>query len=410
MKDAMPRRRVVITGLGVICSLGHDCKQFWSLLSRGVPAFAPIESVDRTRLRFQNAAEVRSYRVEDFFDGDRSKLLDRFTQFGLIAAREAIQSAGIEWSLRLRERTGVVTGSALGGQGTQDDAFAEMYLQGRTRVHPLSIPRIMANALTSHITMQYGITGPAFAVSTACSSANHAIGHAFWMIRGGVIDAAVAGGSEAPFSFGNLKAWEAMRVISPDTCRPFSKYRDGIILGEGGAMLLMENRDLAVSRGAVILGEVVGFGMSADAYHITQPKPEGAAQAMKTALDDAGLQPEMISYINAHGTGTQANDSSEVAAIRLAFGKHAEELAVSSTKSMHGHTLGAAGALEAVATVLSLRNHVLPPTANFIEPDPECDVDAIPNLPREAQCEYALSNSFGFGGLNAVLAFRNSPL
>jgi nodulation protein E len=404
----MPKYRVMITGIGVISSLGCDCNQFWDMLSRGIPGIAPLESVDRSRLRFQNAAEVRGYRTEDYFSSELARLLDRFTQFGLIAAKEAIQSAHIEWSARLRERTGVVTGSALGGQGVQDEAFAELYLHGHTRVHPLSIPRIMSNAAASHITMQYGITGPAFTISTACSSANHAIGQAFWMIREGMIDAALTGGSEAPFSFGNLKAWEAMRVVSPDTCRPFSKQRNGIILGEGGAMLVLERRDLALSRGATIYGEIAGFGMSSDAHHITQPKPEGAAQAMKIALEDGGLSPEMIGYINAHGTGTQANDSCESGAIRLVFGKHAEKLAVSSTKSMHGHALGAAGALEAVATVLSLRNNLLPPTANFLEPDPECDLDVIPNSPREAHCEYALSNSFGFGGLNAVLAFRNS--
>jgi nodulation protein E len=402
----MANKRVVITGLGVISSLGHNSAQFWEMLSQGTAAIGPIENVDRTQLRFQNGAEVRGYRTERYFDGDRARLLDRFTQFGLIAAQEAIQSAQIEWSSRLRERMAVVTGTALGGQGMQDEAFAELYLRGRTRVNPLSIPRIMANAAASHISMQYGITGPAFTLSTACSSANHAIGQAFWMIRGGMIDAALAGGSEAPFSLGNLKAWEAMRVVSQDTCRPFSKSRNGIILGEGGAMLVLESRDLAVARGAFIYGEIVGFGMSSDAYHVTQPKPEGAAQAMKMALMDAELRPEMIGYINAHGTGTQANDSSEVAGIKAAFGTHARNLAVSSTKSMHGHALGAAGALEAVATVLTLRQGILPPTANFIEQDPQCDLDVIPNMPRKASCEYALSNSFGFGGLNAVLAFR----
>jgi nodulation protein E len=404
----MPRRRVVITGIGAISALGRDCLQFWNMLSRGVPGFGPIESVDRTRLRFQNAAEIRGYKTEDYFDGERARLLDKFTQLGLIAAQEAVQSAGINWSSRLCERTGVVTGSALGGQGMEDEAFAELYLRGRTRVHPLTIPRIMANALASHISMQYGITGPVYTVSTACSSANHAIGQAFWMIRAGLIDAALTGGSEAPFSFGNLKAWEAMRVISPETCRPFSKFRDGIILGEGGAMLVLECRDLALARGAHIYGEITGFGMSSDAYHITQPKPDGAAQAMKSALEDAGLKPDAVGYINAHGTGTPANDSSEAAAIRLVFGEHTEKMAVSSTKSMHGHALGAAGALEAVATVLSLRNDILPPTVNFVERDPECDLDAIPNVPRKACCEYALSNSFGFGGLNAVLAFCKS--
>jgi nodulation protein E len=402
----MPRRRVVITGTGVISALGRNSDQFWSRLSRGATGFGPIESVDRTALRFHNGAEIRGYRTGDYFDGERARLLDKFTQFGLIAADEAVRSAGMEWSSRLRARTGVVTGSALGGQGMEDEAFAELYLRGRTRVHPLMIPRIMANALASHISMQYGTTGPAYTVSTACSSANHAIGQAFWMIREGLIDAALAGGSEAPFSFGNLKAWEAMRVVSSGTCRPFSRFRDGIILGEAGAMLVLESNDLALARGAVIRGEIVGFGMSADAWHITQPKPEGAAQAMRLALDDAGLEPERVGYINAHGTGTLANDSSEAAAIRLVFGALTEKLPVSSTKSMHGHALGAAGALEAVATVLSLHNDILPPTANFIESDPECAVDAIPNLPRKARCEYALSNSFGFGGLNAVLVFR----
>jgi nodulation protein E len=404
----MAKRRVMVTGLGVISSLGCNSTQFWEMLSQGIPAITPIETVDRTQLKFQHGAEVRNYQTGEYFDVDRARLLDRFTQFGLIAAREAVQSAQIEWSPRLRERTGIVTGSALGGQGMQDEAFAELYLRGRARVHPLSIPRIMPNAVASHISMQYGITGPAFTLSTACSSANHAIGLAFWMIREGLIDAALAGGSEAPFSLGNLKAWEAMRVVSPDTCRPFSRFRNGIILGEGGAMLLLECRDLAVARGACIHGEIVGFGMSSDAYHITEPKPEGAAQAIRMALIDAGLQPEAIGYINAHGTGTLANDPTETTAIRLTFGGHAKKLAVSSTKSMHGHALGAAGALEAVATVMSLRHGILPPTANFIERDPECDLDVVPNAARKASCEYALSNSFGFGGLNAVLVFRNS--
>lgn len=404
----MQKRRVVITGTGVISALGRNSAQFWSLVSRGISGFGPIESVDRTKLRFQNGAEIRGYRTEDYFDGERVRLLDRFTQYGLIAADEAIRSAGLDWSSGIRERTGIVTGSALGGQGMEDDAFAELYLHGRNRVHPLMIPRVMANALASHISIQYGITGPAYTVSTACSSANHAIGQAFHLIREGLIDTALAGGSEAPFSFGNLKAWEAMRVVSPETCRPFSKFRDGMILGEAGAMLVLEFRDVAMARGAPIYGEIVGFGMSSDAWHITQPKPEGAAQAMRAALEDAGLRPEIVGYINAHGTGTQANDSSEAAAIKLAFGSHAERLSISSTKSMHGHALGAAGALEAVATVLSLHHGILPPTANFIDSDPDCDLDVIPNQPRKAQCEYALSNSFGFGGLNAVLVFRKS--
>jgi nodulation protein E len=254
--------------------------------------------------------------------------------------------------------------------------------------------------------MEFGLTGPGFTFSTACSSAGHAIGHAFWMVRGGAADLAIAGGSEAPFSFGLLKAWEAMRVVSPDTCRPFSRDRRGMILGEGAAMFILEPLEAARARGARIHAEIVGFGMSSDAAHITQPSAEGAMRAMRAALQDAGMAPEQVGYINAHGTGTVANDAAETAAIRAVFGAHADRLAVSSTKSMHGHALGAAAALECLAAVLALRDGVLPPTANFNEPDPACDLDVIPNHARAAQVECALSNSFAFGGLNAVLALR----
>jgi nodulation protein E len=275
-------------------------------------------------------------------------------------------------------------------------------------VNPFTIPRTMENAAASRISLETGIVGPTYTISTACSSSNHAIGQAFWMVRSGAVRLAIAGGSEAVFSLGFLKAWEAMRVVSPDTCRPFSKDRRGLILGEGGAMLVLETLESAEQRGARIYGEVVGFGMGSDAFHITQPSPEGAARAMRAALSDGGLKPEDIGYINAHGTATQANDATETAAIRKVFGAHAERLSVSSTKSMHGHALGAAGALEAVATVLALHHGILPPTANYNEPDPACDLDVIPNQAREAQVEYALSNSFAFGGLNAVLAFRQA--
>jgi nodulation protein E len=402
----MPRHRVVITGLGVISALGRNSTEFWSSLSRGASGIGPLEVVDRSQLRFSNAAEVRGYRDEDYFGVDQITIYDRFTQFGMIAAREAIQMSGIEWTPELRERTAIVTGTAVGGQTTEDAAFADLYLRKKTRFNPFNIARVMANAPASHISMTYGITGPAFTYSTACSSANHAIGQAYWMVREGLADAAVAGGSEAPLSLGNLKAWEAMRVVSPDTCRPFSKNRNGIIIGEGAGMLVLECRERALARGAPVYGEIVGFGMSSDAHHITQPSADGAGRAMKAALADALLQPEAIGYINAHGTATPANDSMETAAIRAVFGRHADAFAVSSTKSMHGHALGAAGAIEAVAVLLGLRNGILPPTANYTEPDPTCDLDVIPNQPRQVSCEYALSNSFAFGGLNAVVAFR----
>ncbi len=401
----MPRR-VAVTGLGVISAIGHNAREFWQALQSGYPGIAPLESVDRTLLRFSNGAEVRNYEPAQYFDEKELSLLDRFAQFGVIAAREAIAAAGIQWTTELRESTAIVTGSCVGGLSTEDEGFVNLYRNNIPRVNPFTIPRIMENAAASRISLETGVVGPTYTVSTACSSSNHAIGQAFWMVRSGAVEMAITGGSEAVFSLGFLKAWEAMRVVSPDTCRPFSKDRRGLILGEGASMLVLEPLDAARARGAAILGEIVGFGMSSDAFHVTQPSPDGAARAMRAALSDAGLEPAQIGYINAHGTATIANDAAETTAIRKVFGEHAERLAVSSTKSMHGHTLGAAGAIEAAATLLALRNGILPPTANFTEADPACDLDVIPNIARPAQVEFALSSSFAFGGLNAVLTFR----
>jgi nodulation protein E len=399
-------RRVAVTGLGVISALGHNATEFWQALEAGCSGIAPLEAVDRTLLRFPNGAEVRNYAPGQYFDEKELGLLDRFAQFGVIAAREALATAGVTWTPRLRESTAIITGSCVGGQTTEDEGFVNLYRNNIPRVNPLSIPRSMQNAAASRISLETGVVGPTYTISTACSSSNHAIGQAFWMVRSGAVEMAITGGSEAVFSLGFLKAWEAMRVVSPDTCRPFSKDRRGLILGEGAAMLVLEPLDAARGRGASILGEIIGFGMSSDAFHITQPSPDGAARAMRAGLSDAGLEPTEIDYINAHGTATLANDAAETAAIRKVFGSHADRLPVSSTKSMHGHTLGAAGAIEAAATLLALRNGILPPTANFTEPDPACDLDVVPNIARPAAIEFALSNSFAFGGLNAVLAFR----
>jgi nodulation protein E len=400
-------RRVVITGAGAICALGRNATKFAEALRQGCCGIGPIESANVSELRFRNGAEVKGYGHTPYFDDRHADFLDRFAQFALIAAREAVADAGIVWTAGLRENTAIVTGSCLGGKSTEDAGYLEVYKLGRPRVNPLTIPKSMANAGASHISMEFGITGPSFTFSTACSSGGHAIGHAYWMVRSGAAELAVTGGSEAPFSFGVLKAWEAMRVIAPDTCRPFSLDRRGMILGEGAAMLVLEPLETARARGARIHGEIAGFGMSADARHITQPSEEGAGRAMRATLRDAGLRAEQIGYINAHGTGTPANDVAETAAIRAVFGAHADRLAVSSTKSMHGHALGAAGALECLATAMALRDGFLPPTANFTQPDPQCDLDVVPNQARVAQVEYALSNSFAFGGLNAVLALRS---
>ena len=399
-------RRVVITGIGVVSALGKNAREFWEALVKGESGIGPIRQLDVSSLKFKNGAEARNWAPEEHFEAKQLDFVDRFAQFALVAAREAVRDSGIEWTQKLRERTGIVTGSCVGGKSTEDTGYQELYLNKRQRISPLTIMRSMGNAGASHISIEMGITGPAFTLSTACSSANHAIGQAFRMVRSGDVEMALAGGSEAPFSLGNLKAWEAMRVVAPDTCRPFSVDRLGMMLGEGGAILVLEPREAAIARGARIYGELVGFGMSSDAHHLTQASVEGPARAMAAALQDADLKAEQIGYINAHGTATQVNDPAEVAAIRLSLGRHAERVAVSSTKSMHGHALGAAGAIEAIATVLALKNCTLPPTANFTRIDPRCDLDVIPNTARHADVEYALSNSFAFGGLNAVLAFR----
>ncbi|MCC7497249.1 MAG: beta-ketoacyl-[acyl-carrier-protein] synthase family protein [Bryobacterales bacterium] len=402
----MAVRRVVVTGIGAICAQGKTAAEFWQALQDGRSGIHPIETVDVSGFKFRNGAEVPNFQPTEYFDEKTASLLDRFAQFSLIAAREAVADSRIEWTPELREAATIVTGSCVGGQLAQDTGYADLFLEKRCRVSPLTIPKTMANAGASHISLEYGITGPAFTFSTACSSANHAIGHALWMVRNGQAEVAITGGSEAPFGTGFLRAWEAMRVVAPDTCRPFSKERRGMIIGEGAAMLVLEPLEAARARGARIYGEIVGFGMTSDAHHITQPSVDGPARAMRLALRDAQMAPEEVGYINAHGTGTAANDPTESAAIRAVFGDLADHIAVSSTKSMHGHALGAAGALEAVATVLALQSGIIPPTANFIELDPQCPIDVVANQARRAEVSAALSNSFAFGGLNAVIAFR----
>src|SRR6266571_4822517 len=402
----MSARRVAVTGLGVICALGNNTAETWNAVWEGRSGIAPIHSIDLSKLRFRNGAQVCRYDPSKHFEANRAQLLDPFSQFAIIAAREALRDSGITLTPALREQAAIVTGSGMGGQSTQDAGFAKLYQRDPGRVDPLIIPRAMANAGASQISMEFGITGPAYAISTACCSSNHAIGQAFWMVRDGIAELAIAGGSEAPFSFGPLKAWEAMRVVAPDTCRPFSRDRRGLILGEGAAMLVLEPLDSALRRGAKLYAEFAGFGMSADAYHLTQPKMGGPAQAMRSALEDGRIQPQEVGYINAHGTGTPSNDCVEAQAIRASFGPHSPKIWVSSTKSMHGHALGAAGAIEAIATVLALQKGVIPPTANFTELDPQCEINVVANESLPAQVECALSNSFAFGGLNAVLAFR----
>lgn len=395
-------RRVAITGIGVVSALGPGREAFFEALNAGRCGIGPIQSVDTTGMKFTNGAEVRDFEPLNWFDPKAALQLDRSVLFAGAAAAEAMADALLTVD---SARTAVVTGCSIGGKTSEDATYRQFYAEGRTRFDPLTIPRIMTNASASWISMRYGITGPAYTVSTACASASHAIGQAFWLVRSGVVDAAIAGGTEAPFAPGLLRAWEGMRVVAPDTCRPFSLDRRGLILAEGAALFVLETFESARARGARIWGEICGFGMSADAHHITMPSSAGAAQAMRAALADASLAPEQIGYINAHGTGTVANDVTETTAIREVFETPPP---VSSTKSLHGHALGAAGALEAAATLHALHSGVLPPTANYTERDPACDLDVVPNVARRAEVEAALSNSFAFGGLNAVLAFRRA--
>ncbi|MEP7352747.1 MAG: beta-ketoacyl-[acyl-carrier-protein] synthase family protein, partial [Acidobacteriota bacterium] len=386
-------RRVAVTGIGVVSAFGNAFSDLWAGLAVGQSAIRPISCLPAGSVRFPNAAEAIHFQTAEYFDDKEASLLDRFTQMAAVAAREAVQTSGISFPPELLEQTAIILGSSGGGKNTEDVGFHSLYARGEPRVSPFTIPRCMPNAAASRVSFEFGITGPVYTVSTACSSANHAIGQAFAMVRSGQVELALTGGSEAPFSLGFMKAWEAMRVVSPDTCRPFSRDRKGLILGEGAAVLVLEPLERAQARGAAILGEIVGFGMTSDAHHITQPSALGAARAMRQAILDAGIDPSQIGYINAHGTGTTINDATETEAIKAVFGNHAQQLLISSTKSMHGHALGAAGALEAAATLGALRNKLLPPTANYTEPDPACDLNVIPNQPVRAEIEWALSNS-----------------
>jgi nodulation protein E len=389
----------------VVSALGFDRHGFWNGLIEGRSGIQPIETADMENITYKNGAEVKGFEPKEHL-AKEDLILDLNAQFGLLAAREAVADAGLEFTDELRLRGCVATGCAVAGKNTEDQEYYKLYALKKKRGHPLMVPRCMGNSGASRISLEFGLQGPVFNLSTACSSSNHAIGQAYWLMRSGVSDVAIVGGHEALFTHGHLRAWDAMRVVSPDTCRPFSKDRLGMVLGEGAGMMVFETLENAQARGADIYAEVVGFGMTADAHHLTMPSVDGPARAIDAALDNGSVGAAEVTYVNAHGTGTPANDPNETKALRQVLGSHADQIAVSSTKSSHGHALGAAGALEGVATVMAVKHGVLPPTINFTEPDPECDLDYVPNEARERQIDVALSNSFAFGGLNAVLAFR----
>ena len=403
-------RRVAITGMGAISPLGVGAEALWQGLREGRSAIGPLRHADTERLRVKVAAQVPdSFDPASNIDERTLPMLDRTSEFALHAAREAVAQSGLDFRLgQLGLRTAVIVGTGVGGETTQDEQSRRLYGENAARAHPLTIVRLMTNASASQISIAWGLRGPTFAVASACASANHAIIQAAQMIRWGLADAAITGGTEACLTYGALRAWEAMRVLADDTCRPFSANRRGLVLGEGAGIFVLELMEHAQARGATILAELAGSGMTADATDIVMPSADGAAAAMRQALDDAGLAPQDVDYVNAHGTGTQANDVTETRAIRLAFGAHADRLAVSSTKSMHGHALGASGALELVAVIGALRDSVVPPAANLDQVDPACDLDYVPNVGRSMPVRAALSNSFAFGGLNAVLALKRA--
>ena len=399
-------RRVVITGAGTVNPLAMDVAGTYAAFAAGRCAIGPLLIRDVDRLSIKIAAQVHDWQPEQHFERQRLPLLDRFAQFALVAARQAVAQSGLRFEGALADTTGVVLGTAGGGLTTTDDNYRSVYAEGKSRVHPFVVPKLMSSAAPSHVSMEFNLRGPSFALSSACASSNHAMGLAFQMVRSGLADVMLTGGAEAMLCLGGIKAWEGLRVMSPDACRPFSLTRNGMVQGEGAAVFVFEDFDHARARGAVILAEVAGFGMTSDASDIVMPSTEGAARAMAIALKDAGLAPEQIGYINAHGTGTAANDRSETAAIRTVFGAQADRLMVSSTKSMHGHLIGGTGAVELLACLMALQTDVIAPTMGFETPDPDCNLDVVPNQARAVRVEAVLSNAFAFGGLNAVLALR----
>ena len=401
-------RRVVITGAGTINPLGADVPTTLEAMREGRCGIGPLDIRDVDRLQIKVGAQVHDYDEAAHFNRQQIALYDRFTQFALLSARQALAQAGLSFHGPLADRSGVILGTSGGGLNTQDENFRVVYEDGKNRVHPFIVPKLMNNAAVSQVAMEFNLRGPSFTVSTACASSNHAMGQAFNMVRSGMADVMVTGGSEAMLCFGGIKAWEGLRVMSRDVCRPFSANRNGMIQGEGAGVFVFEDMDHAKARGAEILCEVAGFAMSSDAADIVMPSKQGAARAIAGAMTDAKVDPSQVGYINAHGTGTAANDKIECAAVADVFGHHADHLMISSTKSMHGHLIGGTGAVELLSCIMALRDGVIAPTIGYDAPDPECALDVVPNTARNASVDVVLSNAFAFGGLNAVLALRRT--
>jgi 3-oxoacyl-[acyl-carrier-protein] synthase II len=407
-------RRVVVTGLGMVTPLGTGVAKNWQAACAGKSGIAPITKFDASDFPSRIAAEVKDFRAEDFLDKQHVRRFDIFIHYALASARMAMEDSGLEVNASNGHRVGCVTGTGLGGLTMLEHFHKVLIEKGPQRISPFFIPGIIANMVPGQIAIEFGAKGPNLSIETACAASCHAVGEAFRFIREGISDAVITGGAEAtvtPLALGGFCSMRALstRNDAPEKAsRPFDMDRDGFVMGEGAGMLVLEEMDHALKRGAPIYAEVVGYGLTGDAHHVSAPDPlgEGAIGCMKMALDDAGLRPEDLDYVNAHGTSTKLNDLSENKAIKAVFGEHAYRLAISSTKSMTGHLLGGAGGVEAIFTVLTIKNGIIPPTINYETPDPECDLDYVPNTAREANVRYAISNSFGFGGTNASLIFK----
>ena len=407
-------RRVVVTGLGMVTPLGTGVEKNWDAACSGTSGIGPITKFDATGLASQIAGEVKDFRSQDFMDKQQIRRFDIFIHYAVASARMAMEDSGLKINDRNAHRVGCITGSGLGGLGMLEHFHSVLMEKGPRRISPFFIPGIIANMAPGQIAIEFSAKGPNLSIETACAASTHAVGEAFRLIRDGISDAMITGGAEAvitPLAIGGFCSMRALstRNDAPEKAsRPFDLDRDGFIIGEGAGILILEELECALERGANIYGEVIGYGLSGDAYHVSAPEPEGegAAQCMKGALDFAGLIPEDIDYINAHGTSTKLNDLSENKAIKSVFGDHAYKLSISSTKSVTGHLLGGAGGVESIFTLLTIKNGIIPPTMNYETPDPECDLDYVPNTARKAKVRIAMSNSFGFGGTNATLIFR----
>lgn len=407
------RRRVVVTGLGVVTAIGQNVAEFWAAMREGKCGVSELGGFPLEDLKILIAAQIKDFdhkaRLKHF---KRDKIIqhaDRYSWFAAAAADEAVRQSGLEFPLADPYRAACIIGSGAGGLVTYEKAYRDLFIENKRATHPLTLLRIIGSSASAHVGIEFGIKGPTFATCSACSTAAHAIGIARDYIRHGLVDVAVAGASESVINYGTMKAWQAMHVLSPEGCFPFAKKRNGTVLGEGAGILVLESLEHAQARGATILAELVGYGMTSDSKDMVNPDIEGPRQAMQLALNDAELEPTRVDYLNAHGTATTINDFNETNAIKEVFGPHAYKLAVSSTKSMHGHPLGAGGGIEAVACIKAIGEGWVPPTLGLDEPGDGCDLDYVPNKGRDMQVRYAMSNSFAFGGLNAVLVFGPPP-